>query len=337
MIRLTAIVPATDRPPTLESCIAAIRAADDPPEELIVIEEPQSASPAAARNSGAEVATGDVLVFVDSDVIVHADAFRRIRERFEADAELTALFGSYDDAPFGDGIVSTFRNLLHHHVHHQAPGPATTFWAGIGAIARPAFLEIGGFDERFQSASIEDIELGMRLAVTKRRIELDPSIQGTHLKQWTLGEMLHGDLLRRGAPWVALLLARRSGSTTLNLGWRHRLSAASSVVGVSAVAARRVDVAAAALLALVGLNSGFYRLLVRRQGPMHAPVGVGLHVLHHLTGAVSVPLGVLYHLRNGRSNHDGERYEADGSGDLSARLDHAAASRVGRARSHVPV
>jgi predicted dehydrogenase len=337
-VKLTAIVPATDRPPTLSSCVAAIRAADDPPEELIVIEEPQSAGPAAARNSGAEIAKGDVLVFVDSDVKVHTDTFSRIRERFDADPQLTAVFGSYDDSPPGGGIVSTFRNLLHHHVHQHAAGPATTFWAGIGAIGRTPFLEAGGFDERFQSASIEDIELGMRLSASKRRIELDPTIQGTHLKQWTLPEMLRGDLLNRGVPWVALLLASRSRSTTLNLSWRHRLSAAGSIVGVSAVAARRLDIGAGALLALVALNSPFYRLLLRRQGPVHAPVAVGLHVLHHLTGAAAVPLGVLYHLRNGRSNHYGRPHPTERGGGRTTPPAPAAALNVGssRPRSRVP-
>jgi GT2 family glycosyltransferase len=298
MAKLTAIVPATNSPPTLPLCVAAIREADEPPEELVVVADPPWASPAAARNEGGRVATGDVLVFVDSDVRVHADAFSRIRRKFEADPTLTAVFGSYDDNPPPGGTVSTFRNLLHHHVHQQSPGPAATFWAGLGAIRRRAFLEIGGFDERrFRTASVEDIELGMRLAAAKQRIELDPNIQGTHFKQWTLRDMLYTDVFRRGVPWVALLLASQSPSTTLNLGWRHRLSAASSVAAVGALAGRRVKLAGAALCALVALNARYYGLLLRRLGPARAAVGVALHVLHHLSGVAAVPLGVLQHLR----------------------------------------
>ena len=137
----------------------------------------------------------------------------------------------------------------------------------------------------------------MRLTAAKRRIELDPSIQGTHLKEWTLGQMLYTDLFRRGVPWVALLLASRSRPTTLNLGWRHRLSAAVSLGVMGAVVARRPKIAAGALLTLVALNAPFYRLLLGRQGPFRAAVGVGLHFLHHLTGVAAVPLGLLSHLR----------------------------------------
>ena len=72
-----------------------------------------------------------------------------------------------------------------------------TFWAGLGAIRRRAFLAAGGFDElRFPEPSIEDIELGMRLAADGAWIELDPSLQATHLKQWPLLRMLRTDLFQ---------------------------------------------------------------------------------------------------------------------------------------------
>jgi glycosyltransferase involved in cell wall biosynthesis len=98
-LRISAIVPATNRPSTLDACIAGIESAADGPEELIVIEEPGELGPAKARNVGASRASGDLLAFVDSDVAVHHDAFTRIRAHFEADPGLTALFGSYDDEP----------------------------------------------------------------------------------------------------------------------------------------------------------------------------------------------------------------------------------------------
>src|SRR5215211_3421614 len=82
-LRLTVVVPATDHPPTLSSCLDAIGAATHPPEELIVVDTPRGAGPAEARNIGNRRASGDVLVFVDSDVAVHRNAFSRMRERFD--------------------------------------------------------------------------------------------------------------------------------------------------------------------------------------------------------------------------------------------------------------
>ena len=120
---------------------------------MVVVTEPAGEGPAAARNRGAEQVAGDVIVFVDADVTVHPDALERIREAFAADPELAAVFGSYDDAPAAPQLVSQFRNLLHHHVHSSSPGPAETFWAGLGAVRREPFLAAGGFDSaRFPAA-----------------------------------------------------------------------------------------------------------------------------------------------------------------------------------------
>lgn len=298
MVSLTAIVPATNDPTTLPVCVEAIRLAADTPEEVIVVRHADGLGPAAARNVGASDATGDVLVFVDADIEIHSDAFSRIRRAFAGDPELTALFGSYDDNPEAEGVVSVFRNLLHHHVHHSAAGPATTFWGGIGAVRRDEFERVGGFDEkRFAEPSVEDIELGMRLTAAGAQIRLDPSIQGKHLKRWTLPQMIHTDLFKRGIPWVELLLESREGSAALNLSWRHRLSTLAVVTGVGAAAARRPRAVVGSIGLLLILNRSFYSFLARRRGAREAVAGVGLHSLHHLTAAASVPAGIVRHLR----------------------------------------
>ena len=297
MTTLSCVVPATNRPPTLELALGGIRAAIDPPEELIVVEEPALAGPARARNDGAAGAIGDVLVFIDSDVVVHDDVFVRLRAAFDADPDLAAVFGSYDDEVATTGAVAGFRNLLHHHVHQQSAGEAQTFWAGLGAIRRDAFLAAGGFDvARYPVPSIEDIELGGRLATTGR-IVLDPSLLGTHLKEWTLAGMVTTDFAQRGVPWVELLLERRELPTALNLGWRERASAAVSVVAAVSLLRRKPAGAVVALGTLVVLNRDFYGLLARKQGSGRAVASVGLHAIHHLTAAAAVPAGVVAHLR----------------------------------------
>lgn len=299
MTTISVVVPATDRPATLPRCAAALQraAVAAGPVEILVVTGPRGLGVCAARNTGAERASGDVLVFVDSDVEVHADALARIRAAFAGDAGLAAVFGSYDDAPPG-GTVAAFRNLLHHHVHHGGAGPASTFWSGLGSIRRDAFLAAGGFDgERYPHPSIEDVDLGARLAAAGARIALDPAIQGTHLKAWTLRSMVRTDFARRGVPWVALLLATGRASTALNLGWRHRASALACAAGVVGLLTRRPAAALAALLVLLGANRDFYGLLARRRGAVAAAAGVGLHVVHHLTALAAVPAGVVVHLR----------------------------------------
>jgi GT2 family glycosyltransferase len=293
---LSAVVPATDGPQFLSRCLEAVRGADEPPEEVLVVDDCELLGPAAARNDGARRAQGDVLVFVDADVLPHADAFQRIRSAFESSPELVAVFGSYDDRPEAPGAVSSFRNLLHHHVHQQAAGRATTFWAGLGAVRRDAFFGVGGFDpDRYRTASVEDIELGARLARVGE-VRLDARLLGTHLKRWTLRSMIATDFLRRGVPWASLLLRGQADAHALNLGWRHRLSALSCLVFAAALPARRAGVALSSAAAFVALNRSFYALLLRRRGASVAWVGVALHALHHVVGIAAASTALATHV-----------------------------------------
>lgn len=297
---LAVVVPATDDPDTLERCLAALDASSRAPEELIVQRDPAGAGPAAARNLGVEATRADVLFFLDSDVEVHPEALERTAARFAADPGLAAVFGAYDDDPADPGLTSRYRNLLHHHVHAGAAGEAETFWAGLGAIRREAFADSGGFDaDAFPKPSVEDIELGMRLRRGGARIVLDPEIRGRHLKAWTPRSMVMTDFGRRGVPWARLLLRDGSASTALNLGWRRRASAAASVALLGSLLARRPRLAVAALAANLLLDRDLYALLARRGGPRLLLGGIGLHQLHQLSAAASVPAALALHLAEG--------------------------------------
>lgn len=298
---LAAIVPATDRPATLEACLAALGAGERRPDETIVQRDPAAGGPAAARNRAAASSDAEVLVFVDSDVEVDREALSRIERHFAEDPELIAVFGAYDDDPGHPGLTSRYRNLLHHRVHVAGAGEAETFWAGLGAVRRDAFEAAGGFDAmRYEQPSIEDVELGTRLRRRGGRIVLDPSIRGRHLKAWTPWSMVRTDFARRGLPWARLLLEERDASTALNLGWRHRASAASSIGLLAALLARRPRLAAAALAANLVLDRDLYALLARRGGPRLLLAGIGLHQVHQLTAAVSVPAALALHALEGR-------------------------------------
>lgn len=287
---LTVVVPATDNPPTLQRCLDALSAAGQGADELIVVREPPAAGFAAARRTGAAAATGDVIAFVDSDVLVHRDALALIRSAIEGDVSLAAVFGSYDDAPEAPEVVSRFRNLLHHHIHQSSPGTIASFWGGLGAVRRDALDAVGGFDpnERW----LDDVDLGMRLAAAGFRIELRPDIQGTHLKRWTLRSMIWTDFANRGIPWVQLLFRHRTLSAELNLGWRHQASAVGAVAAAAALVTRRPLGAAAGLGTLVVLNRPFYALVLRREGLARVTMAIGLHAIHHLTAVAALAGGV---------------------------------------------
>lgn len=141
--------------------------------------------PAVSRNRGAALAHGEVLLFLDDDIIpsntlvsshlklhehspgavglgrIERDEARRLN-RFER-----YLYGFYDT----------------HYAKMGAPGYQPTFWdalTGNLSVRAEAFRAAGGFDEAFSLMRHEDIELGYRLSRMGQHFHYLPEALGYH-------------------------------------------------------------------------------------------------------------------------------------------------------------
>ena len=247
--------------------------------------------PGGARNVAAHQVRGDVLWFVDADVVVHDDAAGVLDEALATPA-VVAVFGSYDERPPAPNFLSQYKNLVHHHYHQRAAGEASTFWAGCGAIRKADFLAAGGFDlVRYPKPSIEDIELGMRLRDRGGRLLLEPRLLGAHLKVWRIGNLLRTEILSRALPWSRLIHARGKDAGALNVTAGERARAAlawclpASIVGALA-GGLPWWVPAAAALAAGAANADLLRLFLRRGGVRLALGGMAFHQLYYLYSSV---------------------------------------------------
>lgn len=273
------------------------------PPSTTLVHVPFRSGPAIARNRGAQAAkSSDILLFVDSDVVIRPDTIQRIRSIFESSPHLTAAFGSYDASPGDPGFLSQYRNLLHHYVHQQGNEQASTFWAGLGAIRLDAFQAVGGFDTRYTVPSIEDIELGCRLTAAGHRIRLVKDLQGQHLKRWSATSMLRTDLLCRGIPWTRLLLSRRFLTNDLSLDHTARLSTLSCGIALASLPFAPwfppvLAVTSTALLLLIFMNRRFYGFLARSRGPWFAMLAMPWHALFYTECGLAALLGTLIHFR----------------------------------------
>jgi glycosyltransferase involved in cell wall biosynthesis len=182
--------------------------------------------PAYARNLGAKAATGDILFFIDADVCVHPDTVGRVLAEFKQDPHLDALIGSYDDSPRSQDFLSQYKNLMHCFTHQNSKRQACTFWSGCGAIKKAVFEEHSGFSVNYERPAIEDIELGYRLKLAKRKVVLDPELQVKHLKAWSFVSLVKTDIFDRGIPWTELILRDKHLPNDLNLQLSQRVSVA---------------------------------------------------------------------------------------------------------------
>lgn len=265
-----------------------------------VIRVPTPSGPGLARNLGAQVARGSILLFVDADVVVPRDAVARVADLFSHDPTLDAVIGSYDDAPGDPGFLSQYRNLLHHYVHQQGREEASTFWGACGAIRHEVFTARGGFSDRYRKPSIEDIELGYRLREAGARIRLCKTLQVKHLKRWTALSVLRTDLFQRAIPWTLLIHNRRRVANDLNLHIRERISVGAAMALASSLAVGvawhpAFIVAGGAGLLLAGLNAPFYVFCFRKCGLWFMCKSLPWHWLYFLYSGIGFGFGTLWH------------------------------------------
>lgn len=315
---LSVIIPVHNGGKNFNRCLQALAASTRKPDEVIVVDDGSDdtsadiarqygtrvlevkdgpCGPAAARNCGVAAANSDILVFIDSDVLIHLKTLEQIEKILTSQSTISAIFGSYDDDPPGAGIITRYKNLQHHYVHHHGKREASTFWAGCGAIRREVFLEVGGFNERYQRPSIEDIELGLRMVHAGYRVWLCPELQVTHLKYWTLSSWLRSDIFDRAVPWSRLIFTTSHLPSDLNLNTKSRVSVFVVWLSVLSIAvsfrfplARAV--AFSGMITLGALNHDLYRFFARKGGILFAGCGIILHTAYYLYS--SLTFGILF-------------------------------------------
>jgi glycosyltransferase involved in cell wall biosynthesis len=233
----TVIVPTFDRPRALAACLDGLTDLDYPKDRLQVVvvddgsqppattsshgERPtlgielvrqHHAGPAAARNRGAERATGELLAFIDDDCVPRSDWLRRLAERWRAGDE-QGVGGQTMNALAGN-LCSEAAQLVidvgYRQNNHGAP-ERRWFTTNNLAVAADDFRALGGFDPSYLTA--EDRDFCSRWGESGRRLAWEPAAVVEHRNRLGLASFarlhfaygrgayrFHRDRRRRGAP-----------------------------------------------------------------------------------------------------------------------------------------
>jgi glycosyltransferase involved in cell wall biosynthesis len=211
--------------------------------------------PAAARNAGTTVASGDLIVFLDDDVVPEPALVAAHREAHRRLGSAVVVIGPMLDPP--DHVMSPWvaweQAMLAKQYDDMNAGryEATSrqFYTGNASILRRHLVEVGGFDATFRRA--EDVELAFRLDQLGLTFHFEPTARGYHYAErsydsWKAAAYTYGrnevQFARRPREWWRIDFARRSYLSHHSLirllvrravrsrRWRHALIASNEFV-----------------------------------------------------------------------------------------------------------
>jgi glycosyltransferase involved in cell wall biosynthesis len=200
------IIPVKNGSATIGSCLSSIKRSYYKNVEIIVVNdqstdntveivkssncvilEPENGIGANnARNFGASKATGEILVFMDSDIVVERETMLGIVETLE-EKYIDAVVGIYTAKHRHESFVSQYKNLWVRYSYIKSPPAIDWLFGSISGIRKEAFQKLGGFNvDLLAKHGHDDIELGKRFAQAKLNIVLNMDIEVEHLKNYTL-------------------------------------------------------------------------------------------------------------------------------------------------------
>ncbi len=188
-----------------------------PPARMVTTPRPLAA--AAARNLGAQQASGDYLLFLDADCLAAPDLLARLYARHQ---EGHAVVGGSVALETGnywrlcDNLLSFTPFLA-----TATPGPRPYLPSLNFSLPRELLLAVGGFDESFPGAAGEDLDLSLRLRNQGQELFFEPRAIVYHRPQRSSARLVARHLRAFGR--VHLRLQRRyAGRAAPHLSPRMR-------------------------------------------------------------------------------------------------------------------
>ncbi len=173
-----------------------------------VIKMEKNGGPARARNRGVNEAKGDVIFFLDADVVVLDGTVREVKNYFDKNPGAGCVIGLCATEPLNKGFVPKYMAMFEYiHLLDSLGSNLSVFAPRCGAMTKDLFLRAGGYDESYKGADVEDFELARRINKIDR-IALNPKMLVRHQFVNNVEEAVR-NYFKRAVMWLHLFLKDR--------------------------------------------------------------------------------------------------------------------------------
>jgi len=159
-------------------------------DKLIILNRKSGVS--IARNKGAEKASGDYLLFIDSDVLLTNNLLKKV-ENIAKKRKPEIIQGIYTKNPYPENFFSVYKNIYTNFMLNQKKD-ANSLISFFFMIRKNVFKGLKGFNPKY--GPIEDLEFGNRCKTKGHKIIVEPKMKVKHLKNYNLVSFSKNQLSR---------------------------------------------------------------------------------------------------------------------------------------------
>lgn len=211
---ISIIIPVNNGKENLQRCLKHILASRYKDYEIIVVDDcsddgsadtaksytgniirlNRKSGPATARNIGSQKAKGNILLFLDADIVVMDNTIDCMVNFLNENKSVDGITGIYSESSRFNNFCSYYKRLYVIYKFIKMPEFVSMPNTAILAVRKDSFEKVNGFNEKMITG--EDFEFGQRFSKAGYKIYIDKTLEVIHNRYFSFRTMVYDDFIK---------------------------------------------------------------------------------------------------------------------------------------------